>query len=127
MIDGGGRTAQPENRVPTARDGQGLRYLSHLRDPSGREVTKAFALKQDAQRWLDERTAQLMHGTFVHPTSAKTTVGEWCESWLEGYGTRRKSRVGQAWVHTDRIVAYLVAPETVTERSKCRSALYQPS
>jgi hypothetical protein len=68
--------------VPTARNGQGLRYLSHFRDPSGREVTKAFALKRDAQRWLDEQTAQLMHGTFVHPTAAKTTVGEWCETWL---------------------------------------------
>lgn len=61
--------------IPTARDGKGLRYLAHLRDPSGREVTEAFALKRDAQRWLDEQTAQTIRWTYVHPTAVKTTVG----------------------------------------------------
>ncbi len=89
--------------VPTARDGKGLRYLSHLRDPSGREVTKAFALKRDAQRWLDEQTAQLLQGTYVHPTAVKTTVGEWCETWLSGYASRRPRTVRQARVHIAQI------------------------
>src|SRR4051794_34538307 len=74
--------------IPTARDGQGLRYLAHLRDPAGQEVTKAFALKRDAQRWLDEQTAQMVHGTYVHPTAVKTTMREWCATWLAGYASR---------------------------------------
>ena len=32
-------------------------------------------------------------------------MGEWCELWLEGYGTRRKSTVRQAEVHILRIKA----------------------
>ncbi|SSC21808.1 site-specific integrase [Klenkia terrae] len=89
--------------VPTARDGRGLRYLSHLRDAAGREVTKAFVLKRDAQRWLDEQTADMVRGTYVHPTAVKTTVGEWCETWLSGYASRRPRTVRQARVHIARI------------------------
>ena len=91
--------------VPTARDGQGLRYLAHFRDPSGREVTKAFALKRDAQRWLDEQTAEMVRGTYVHPTAVKTTVREWCETWLAGYASRRPRTVRQARVHIAQITA----------------------
>src|SRR4051795_13059968 len=89
--------------VPTARDGKGLRYLSHFRDTSGCEVTKAFALKRDAQRWLDEQTAEMVRGTYVHPTAVKTTVGEWCETWLSGYASRRPRTVRQARVHIAQI------------------------
>ena len=33
------------------------------------------------------------------------TVGEWCDTWLEGYATRRPSTVRQARVHVARIKA----------------------
>ena len=33
------------------------------------------------------------------------TVGEWCDTWLEGYATRRPSTVRQAGVHVARIKA----------------------
>jgi integrase len=45
--------------VPTAQDGQGLRYRPQFRDPSGRQVAKSFALKRDAQRWLDEQSPHI--------------------------------------------------------------------
>ena len=44
----------------TALYGKGKRYRPHFRDPSGREVTKAFDRKVDAQRWLDEQTVALV-------------------------------------------------------------------
>jgi hypothetical protein len=53
--------------MPTAQDGQGLRYRPQFRDPSGRQVAKSFALKRDAQRWLDEQTAHIARGTYVDP------------------------------------------------------------
>ena len=103
VIDRWRRDRATGKLVATARDGKGLRYLSHFRDASGCEVTKAFALKRDAQRWLDEQTAQLIHGTYVHPTAAMTTVAQWCETWLSGYASRRPRTVRQARVHLAQI------------------------
>jgi integrase len=68
----------------TALYGTGKRYRPHFRDPSGREVTKAFDRKIDAQRWLDEQTVALVRGSYVHPQAGRVTVGEWAETWLAG-------------------------------------------
>lgn len=68
----------------TALYGKGKRYRPHFRDPSGREVTKAFDRKIDAQRWLDEQTVALVHGSYVHPERSRLTVGQWAETWLAG-------------------------------------------
>ena len=46
-----------------------------------------------------------MTGTYVDPKTARTTVAEWCETWLAGYATRRPSTVRQARVHVAQIVA----------------------
>ena len=62
----------------TALYGKGKRYRPHFRDASGREVTKAFDRKVDAQRWLDERTAELC-GDPRRSSRSKMTVGEWSE------------------------------------------------
>nr|MDQ3307416.1 N-terminal phage integrase SAM-like domain-containing protein [Actinomycetota bacterium] len=40
------------------------------------------------------------------PRDAKLTVGEWCDKWLAGYGTRRRSTVRQAQVHLKIIKAH---------------------
>jgi integrase len=67
--------------VPTAQDGQGLRYRPQFRDPSGRQVAKSFALKRDAQRWLDEQTAHVARGTYVDPGAGRITFCEFYEDW----------------------------------------------
>jgi integrase len=83
------------------------RYRARYRDSSGKEHLKRFALKRDAQRWLDQETAKLETGTWVAPRSAKITVGQLCQTWLESYGTRKRSTVRQAQVHIDRIIEEL--------------------
>jgi integrase len=65
----------------------------------------AFGRKTDAQTWLDEQTAKLVSGMHVSPRTARTTVGEWGDTWLEGYKSRRSSTVRQAEVHLARIRA----------------------
>jgi integrase len=81
------------------------RWRARYRDGSGREYARHFPRKVDAQRWLNERTAALVAGTHVDPKTARTTVETWCETWLDGYGTRRPSTVRQARVHLAQIVA----------------------
>ncbi|MEX5718481.1 tyrosine-type recombinase/integrase [Geodermatophilus maliterrae] len=69
--------------VPTAQDGKGLRYRPQFRDPSGRQVAKSFALKRDAQRWLDEQTAHVARGTYVDPGAGRITFAEFYANWSE--------------------------------------------
>jgi integrase len=85
-------------------DGQ---WRARYRDASGREHAKHFARKADGQRWLDGVSAATLAGTYVAPKTAKTTVAEWCATWLAGYATRRPSTVRQAQVHIRQIVAGL--------------------
>jgi integrase len=80
------------------------RYRARYRDSSGQEHLKRFALKRDAQRWLDQETSKLQQGTWVSPRSAKITVGQWCDTWLRSYGTRKPSTIRQAKVHVSKII-----------------------
>jgi len=83
-------------------DGQ---WRARYRDLAGKEHARHFARKADAQRWLDEVTADVMTGAYVSPKMAKITVGEWCDVWIRGYRRHRRSTVRQAEVHLRQIKA----------------------
>lgn len=65
--------------------GKGLdrRWQARFRDPSGRQVSKSFTRKIDAQRWLDETTADLVTGKYVDPRSGRVTLAEYARAWLD--------------------------------------------
>lgn len=81
------------------------RWQARYFDDAGERHEKLFALKRDGQDWLDEQTSKLVTGTHIAPRKARTTVAEWCDTWLEGYRTRRDSTVRQAETHIVRIKA----------------------
>ncbi len=78
-------------------------------DNEGREQTKSFDRKADAQRWLDtEVTAKLATGNYITPRAGQVTVGAVYSSWSASQGhispktaaTRRSawtSRVEPPW------------------------------
>ena len=78
-------------------------WRARYRDDTGREHARHFGRRAAAQAWLDEQTAKLVAGTHVKPRQARTTVGEWCDTWLAGYRGHRPSTVRQAEVHIARI------------------------
>ena len=80
-------------------------WRARYRDSAGKEHAKHFARKVDAQRWLDGVTTSVQLGSYVDPKTARTTVEQWCASWLEGYATPRPSTVHSAQVHVLQIVA----------------------
>jgi integrase len=80
------------------------RYRARYRDSSGKEHLKRFALKRDAQRWLDAEQGKIQQGTWVAPRDAKITMAQWCETWMRAYGSRKRSTIRQGQVHVDRIV-----------------------
>lgn len=80
-------------------------WRARYRDAAGKEHARHFKRKTDAQRWLDGVTTSVVTGTYVDPKVQRITVGEWCDRWLQGYGTRRGSTVRQARTHIALIQA----------------------
>ena len=92
--------------VPSVVAGKVARWRARYVDNAGREHSRTFHRKVDAQKWLDTQLAALLRGDHVAPRDARLTVGEWCDTWLAGYGTRRASTVRMAEVHLKIIKAH---------------------
>jgi integrase len=91
--------------VASARAGRGMRWRARYVDDRGREHTKGFPRKSDAQHWLDKQTAAIISGTHVAPRDTQLTVEQWCDLWIEGYKVNRESTVRAARTHIRQIVA----------------------
>jgi integrase len=81
-------------------------WRARYRDAVGKEHARHFRTKtgaNGAQAWLDKVTAAVVAGTYQDPKTAKLSVGEWCDIWLEGYATNRVSTVKQARSHINHI------------------------
>jgi len=86
------------------------RWRARYRDSEGKEHARHFRYKDNprdpensAQHWLDSVTAAIVTNTYLDPDRAKLTVNEWCDTWIIGYSTRRKSTVTQAKSHIKHI------------------------
>jgi hypothetical protein len=90
--------AYPERR------GRGKRWLAVWIDPSGRERSRAFSKKAEADQYASGMEIDVARGGYIDLRKARITVEEWCATWPEGYGTHRHSTVRQAQVHIRRIV-----------------------
>jgi hypothetical protein len=84
--------------VPSSAAGKVTRWRARYVDNAGKEHTRHFDRKVDAQRWLKNAMASIVRGDHVAPKVARLTVREWSDKWLDGYRTRRKSTVRQAEV-----------------------------
>lgn len=65
----------------TPRWGKGLRYQA-VWGSAGRERTKSFARKIDADRHLAVTVTQQLSGAYVDPRSGRITVRQYAASWL---------------------------------------------
>lgn len=61
---------------------KGSRWQARYRGPDGRERSKRFDRKVDAERWLDLNGADLAPGQWVDPRLGRTTVQAFAEPWL---------------------------------------------
>ena len=62
------------------------RWRPRYRDEAGKEHARHFERKVDAQRWLDDQTAHIAHGTYVDPSAGRITF-----AWLSDALGRRNS------------------------------------
>jgi integrase len=60
-------------------------------DARGKEHSRHFARKVDAQRWLNSITTAVQTGHYVDPAMSRVTVGDWSNRWLAGQGHLKPS------------------------------------
>lgn len=89
---------------PSARHGQGLRWRARWVDPSGREKTKAFRRKVDAQRHVDSVTTALTTSTYVDPDAGRQTVGAAVQRYMDGFTGKPKTVASYKSVVNSRIL-----------------------
>ncbi|MFI6783485.1 tyrosine-type recombinase/integrase [Micromonospora sp. NPDC050276] len=57
------------------------KYRARYRDEAGKEHSKHFVRKVDAQHWLDEKTAAIITGQYVDPKAGKVTFARYFDEW----------------------------------------------
>jgi integrase len=65
------------------RRGQG-RWRARYRTPDGRERSKTFDRRADAERWLAGVTVSKAAGDWIDPELGKRTFASWAEEWSAG-------------------------------------------
>lgn len=64
---------RPDRRSP---------WRARYRAPDGRQRSRSFRRKIDAERWLRDQLAAIDRGAWVDPHAGQTTVEEWAELWM---------------------------------------------
>lgn len=82
-----------ETKVPTARNGKGLRWMARYVADDGKERTKSFGRKVDAQKWLDNQVSGQVTGTWTDPDLSAQTFGAVAEKWLATKVNRKPKTV----------------------------------
>jgi integrase len=88
------------------RRGRGRRWLAVWAGPDGRERTRAFATKGEADRYGAAMETDALRGIGIDTRTARVTIGDWCDRvWLPGYERHRPSTVKTARSHLVQIKA----------------------
>jgi integrase len=75
------------------RYGVGMRWRARYVDDQGREHTKAFHRRVDAQRWIDNIVSDHVTGTWTDPRLSEQTFGALAERWITTKATRAPKTV----------------------------------
>lgn len=68
-------------RLPTQRHGRGKRYRVRWVDDTGREQTRFFEKKADAERFDANVRADVSRGQYIDPKAGKVTVADYWATW----------------------------------------------
>jgi integrase len=73
------------------KDTRGNGWQARYRDRSGRQRTKTFDARSDAQRYLQAVETELVRGTWTDPTLGKIQFGEYTARWRQSVAHLRPS------------------------------------
>jgi integrase len=96
-------------RVPTTRQGKGLRYKARLVGPDGDEISQSFPDGQlkAAKDWLARQRVDLSTGNYVDPRAGKITVDAFARRWLDDLDIDEMSREHMEMRFNSRILPHL--------------------
>ena len=102
------------------RDRNGtVRYVARYVDPTGRERSKSFTRRADAQKYLTEIEAAKLKGTWVDPAHGRALFGNWhAEWWATTINLRPTTRTRNAMVFRLYVLPRFgaVALDTISQR-----------
>ncbi len=97
-------------------------WRARFHGPDGRQHSRSFVRKVDAERWLRAELGKLDKGEWLDPKAGRITVAEWSETWLRGITLKPKTRAGYVSVLRSRVLPTFgeyqlrqVTPATVRE------------
>jgi integrase len=80
-------------------------WRAGYRGPDGREHSKAFERKVDAERWLRTELQKQDLGIWVDPEAGSISVEEWSAIWMSGrVGLTEKTRAGYQGILNSRVL-----------------------
>ena len=79
-------------------------WRARYRGPDGREHSKSFARRVDADRWLRLELAAADRGLWVDPTAGDVLFGEWVEDWSAGLTVKPKTAAGYRSLLESRVL-----------------------
>lgn len=65
-----------------SRYGQGRRYRVRYLDPDGKECSRSFDRKEDADNFRDTVAADVLRGTYLDPAAGRITLRAYTEGWV---------------------------------------------
>lgn len=69
-------------------------WRARYKAPDGRERSKSFKRRLDAERWLRHELADQDRGRWVDPRLGQVTFAEWSDTWLRGKTVEPTTRAG---------------------------------
>lgn len=80
-------------------------WLARYRAPDGRQFSRSFKRKVDADKWLTIEESKALRGEWVDPSAGSMIFAEWVDVWLGGlHGIEPKTREGYESLLRSRVL-----------------------
>ncbi len=81
---------------------RGNSWRTRYYGPDGRQRSKSFRRKSDAERWLSQQRSFIAQGDWTDPARGRITFGEYALAWQAGQQVSRVTRwVGRQFVDAE--------------------------
>ena len=69
-----------------------ISWRAMYREPDGTQRSRSFSRRVDAERFLTTVEHSKMVGSYLDPSLARVTVGQWAGQWLAGKANLKRPR-----------------------------------
>jgi integrase len=80
-------------------------WRARYRAPDGRQLSRSFKRKIDAEKWLRAEEGKADRGEWIDPNAGAITYGEWSKHWIDSlHGIAPKTRAGYESLLRSRVL-----------------------